>query len=66
MSKQAPAFGMIGTIMGLVIMLARIEDRSTIGQGMAVALMTTLYGALLAELVFSPMQQSVMNAAGEA
>jgi chemotaxis protein MotA len=59
LSKQAPAFGMIGTIMGLVIMLARIEDRSTIGQGMSVALMTTFYGALLGYLVFGPMRKKL-------
>lgn len=50
----APAFGMIGTLMGLVMMLADL-DPATIGIGMAVALLTTLYGAVLANLVFLPM-----------
>lgn len=59
LSKQAPAFGMIGTIMGLIIMLARIEDRSTIGNGMAVALLTTFYGAMLGYLVFGPLRKKL-------
>jgi chemotaxis protein MotA len=58
-SKQAPAFGMIGTILGLIMMLARIEDRSTIGKGMAVALLTTLYGALLSYLVLGPLKRKL-------
>jgi chemotaxis protein MotA len=63
-SKQAPAFGMIGTILGLVIMLARIEDRSTIGQGMAVALLTTFYGAMLSYLVFGPLKKKLEDRDG--
>jgi chemotaxis protein MotA len=58
-AKQAPAFGMIGTILGLIIMLARIEDRSTIGNGMAVALLTTFYGAMLSYLVLGPMKKKL-------
>lgn len=50
----APAFGMIGTLIGLIIMLANIEDKSAIGPGMSTALITTLYGAILANLVFIP------------
>jgi chemotaxis protein MotA len=51
----APAFGMIGTLIGLVQMLASMEDPSTIGPAMAVALLTTLYGALLANLAALPL-----------
>jgi chemotaxis protein MotA len=51
----APAFGMIGTLIGLIIMLANIEDKSAIGPGMATALITTLYGAVLGNLVFIPL-----------
>jgi len=58
-SKQAPAFGMIGTILGLIIMLARIEDRSTIGQGMSVALLTTFYGAMLSYLMLGPLKKKL-------
>ena len=54
MGTAAPAFGMIGTLIGLVTMLSGMEDPSTIGQGMAVALLTTLYGAVLANVAFIP------------
>ncbi len=50
----APAFGMIGTLIGLIIMLANIEDKTAIGPGMSTALITTLYGAVLGNLVFIP------------
>lgn len=53
--KYAPAFGMIGTLIGLVIMLKNMNDPSTIGPAMALALLTTLYGALIANLVALPM-----------
>jgi chemotaxis protein MotA len=52
--KFGPAFGMIGTLVGLVAMLANLQDKSAIGSGMAVALITTLYGAVLANLVLIP------------
>ncbi len=55
MGTLAPAMGMIGTVIGLVQMLQTMDDPSTIGPAMAVALLTTLYGALLANLVFNPM-----------
>ncbi len=54
MGASAPAFGMIGTLIGLVQMLATMEDPSAIGAGMAVALITTLYGAVLANVFFLP------------
>lgn len=50
----APAMGMIGTLIGLVAMLANMDDPKAIGPAMAVALLTTLYGALLANAVFLP------------
>lgn len=53
--KYAPAFGMIGTLIGLVIMLQNMNDPSKVGPAMAVALLTTLYGALIANLVALPM-----------
>lgn len=52
--KIAPAFGMIGTLAGLIAMLANLEDSSSIGSGMALALITTMYGAILANLVLIP------------
>ena len=51
---SAPAFGMIGTLVGLVQMLANMDDPNTIGPAMAVALLTTLYGAIIANLVALP------------
>ena len=55
MGTFAPAFGMIGTLVGLVQMLQNLSDPSQIGQGMATALLTTLYGAVLANMVFLPL-----------
>ena len=52
----APAFGMIGTLIGLVQMLQNLSDPSSIGAGMATALLTTLYGAFFANLFCIPMQ----------
>lgn len=54
MGDAAPAFGMIGTLVGLVQMLATMDDPASIGPSMAVALLTTLYGAILANLFFLP------------
>jgi chemotaxis protein MotA len=53
--RYAPAFGMIGTLVGLVIMLQNMDDPSAIGPGMAVALLTTMYGAIVANLVALPL-----------
>lgn len=50
----APAFGMIGTLIGLIQMLRNLEDPSMIGLGMSVALLTTLYGALIANMIALP------------
>jgi chemotaxis protein MotA len=55
LGKYAPAFGMIGTLIGLVAMLSNMEDPSAMGAGMAAALLTTLYGALIANVVFLPL-----------
>jgi len=55
MGAAAPAFGMIGTLIGLVTMLGDLSDPSAIGAGMATALLTTLYGSLIANLVFIPL-----------
>ncbi|MEM0983813.1 MAG: motility protein A [Planctomycetota bacterium] len=52
--KYAPAFGMIGTLMGLIAMLQNMDDPSAIGPGMAVALITTMYGALVANVATGP------------
>ncbi len=55
MGAAAPAFGMIGTLIGLVQMLRSLDSPDKIGQGMAVALLTTFYGALTANLICIPL-----------
>jgi chemotaxis protein MotA len=58
----APAFGMIGTLIGLVIAIASgVEDRTTLLQGLATALITTYYGAILANLVFLPISNKLRD-----
>ena len=54
-AELAPAMGLIGTLIGLVQMLGNLSDPSAIGPAMAVALLTTLYGAILANMVFAPL-----------
>ncbi len=54
-----PAFGMIGTLIGLVNMLKSLSDPSTIGPQMSVALITTFYGSMLANMVFMPMSKKL-------
>src|SRR5690625_4112341 len=53
--EYAPAWGMLGTLVGLILMLQNLDDPTTLGPSMAVALLTTFYGSLLANLVFLPM-----------
>lgn len=55
MGMFAPALGMIGTLIGLVLMLQNMSDPSTIGPAMAVAIITTFYGAVMANLLFNPL-----------
>lgn len=59
--EYAPAWGMIGTLIGLVLMLNNLDDPSSLGPNMAVALLTTLYGTILANLVFIPMASKLEN-----
>lgn len=54
-AKYAPAFGMIGTLLGLIFMLGSMEDPAAIGPSMAVALITTLYGAIIANAFAGPL-----------
>ena len=66
-SEVAPAMGLIGTLVGLVQMLGHLSDPSSIGPGMAIALLTTFYGAILGSMVFSPLAAKLeRNAAEEA
>lgn len=64
MGNNAPAFGMLGTLVGLIIMLGNMSDFSSIGPGMALALITTLYGILAARLLFLPSASKVSQREG--
>lgn len=66
LGRYAPAFGMIGTLIGLVAMLSQMGNPDRIGQGMAAALLTTLYGALLANVVFLPLADKLGQASAQA
>lgn len=55
MGTFSPAFGLIGTLIGLIRMLADLDDPGAIGGGMATALITTLYGTFFANLIFNPL-----------
>ena len=65
LAAYAPAFGMIGTLIGLVQMLRNMNDPSTIGSGMAVALITTLYGALVANVIALPISGKLEQRSNE-
>lgn len=57
----APGFGMMGTVLGLIGMLNNLEDKSSLGPNMAVALITTLYGSMLANWILVPMAQNLQT-----
>lgn len=59
LGRFAPAFGMIGTLLGLIMMLADMSDPSNIGKCMAVALITTLYGAIVANIMCQPFAEKL-------
>ena len=65
MGRFAPAFGMIGTLIGLVAMLSNMDDPAKIGAGMAAALLTTLYGALVANVLFLPLADKLAQRSSE-
>ncbi len=59
MANDGPAFGMIGTLIGLVIMLGNLSDQAAIGPAMAVALLTTFYGACIANIFCNPIKNKL-------
>jgi chemotaxis protein MotA len=65
MGDVAPAMGMIGTLIGLVAMLSNMDDPKSIGPAMAVALLTTLYGAFFANIICLPIAVKLSNRASE-
>lgn len=58
-AAQAPSWGMIGTLIGLVLLLGNLDDPSTIGPSMAVAILTTLYGSLIANFICNPIAKKL-------
>jgi len=65
MASLCPAWGMLGTLVGLVLLLQNLDDPSAIGPAMAVALITTFYGSLFANTIFSPAKKKLEGYAGE-
>jgi len=61
----APAMGMIGTLVGLVQMLSNMDDPKSIGPAMAIALLTTLYGAMIANMIALPIADKCKTRANE-
>lgn len=59
--KFAPAFGMIGTLAGLIGMLANLSDPDAIGPNMSIALITTMYGSIMANLIFIPIKGKLVD-----
>jgi chemotaxis protein MotA len=64
-AEYAPAFGMIGTLIGLIQMLQVLDDPAAIGGGMAVALVTSFWGAFLANTLFLPLAAKLKNRSAE-
>jgi len=65
MASLCPAWGMLGTLVGLVLLLQNLDDPSAIGPAMAVALITTFYGSLFANTIFSPAKKKLEHYKGE-
>lgn len=59
MAELAPAFGMLGTLIGLILMLKNLDDPNALGPGMAVALITTFYGSFIANVIALPMSKKL-------
>ena len=64
MGAFAPSYGMLGTLVGLINMLRNLDDPEAIGSSMSVALVTTFYGSLLANLIFLPMANKLKIRSG--
>ena len=65
LGKFAPAYGMIGTLVGLVLMLQNMSDPASIGAGMAVAIITTMYGAIIANAFALPLAERLARRSAE-
>jgi len=64
-AELAPAFGMLGTLVGLIAMLGELSNIDALGPGMALALITTLYGSMMANMVFIPISKKLAVRSGE-
>lgn len=65
LSSMGPSWGMIGTLIGLISMLDQLDDPSTLGPAMSVALITTLYGSILANFIADPISNKLKLRSGE-
>jgi chemotaxis protein MotA len=65
LGEAAPGLGMVGTLIGLISMFAHMDDPKKIGPGMAIALTTTLYGAIVANVIALPLSDKLANRAAE-
>ncbi len=65
MGEYSPAFGMIGTVIGLILMLQNIQEPESLGAGLAVALLTTLYGTVFANMIFVPLSGKLNHLGGQ-
>ena len=65
LGEAAPGMGMVGTLIGLVSMFGHMDDPKKIGPGMAIALLTTLYGAVVANVIVLPIADKLANRASE-
>ena len=65
LGEAAPGMGMVGTLIGLVSMFGHMDDPKKIGPGMAIALLTTLYGAVVANVLALPVADKLGNCASE-
>jgi chemotaxis protein MotA len=63
-AELGPAFGMLGTLIGLIQMLGNLDDPSALGPGMAVALVTTFYGSLIANMISIPISKKLAQNSG--
>lgn len=64
MAAAAPAFGMLGTLIGMVAMLSKLDDPTKVGPGLAIAMIATLYGVIFARFIFLPASTKVKQILG--
>ncbi len=65
LASSSPAYGMLGTLMGLIVMLGNFEDATGLASGLALALMTTFYGLLMTQFFWQPLSKKLLHKAME-